>query len=75
VGEKIDNIVSGVHGDFYKKDMPAHGEVSYKSSEEYKVFEMESYPITGSRKGGSWKGLSQECSGDEGEGGGEPPER
>ena len=57
VGEKIDNIVSGVHGDFYKKETPAHGEVSYRSSEEYKVFEMESYPITGGKRGGSWKGL------------------
>ena len=57
VGEKIDNIVTGVHGDFYKKETATHGEVSYKSSEEYKIFEMESYPIKGGMKNGSWKGL------------------
>lgn len=57
IGEKIDNVVTGINDDFYRKDGPVQGEVNYKSSDQYKIFQMESYPIKGARRDGSWKGL------------------
>ena len=57
IGEKIDNIVTGVSDDFFTKDGPIHGEVNYKSSEQYKIFKMDGYPIKESKKDGVWKGL------------------
>jgi len=57
IGEKIDNLVTGISHDFYTKEGPLHGEVNYKSSEQYKIFKMDSYPIKESAKDGVWKGL------------------
>ncbi len=57
IGEKIGNVVSGIDENFYKKDGPAQGEVNYKSSERYKIFQMEAYPVKGSKREESWKGL------------------
>ena len=57
IGEKIDNIVTGIGQDFFAKESPFSGEVNYKSSEQYKIFNMDSYPIRESRKEGVWKGL------------------
>jgi len=44
-GEKIDNFVTGINEDFYRKEGPVSGEVSYKSGDDFKVFKMERYPI------------------------------
>lgn len=48
IGEKIGHIVTGI------SESPANGEVTYQSSEQLKVFAMESYPVQGD---GSWKGF------------------
>ncbi len=57
IGEKVDNLFTGIDGDFYKKDAPIHGEVNYRSSEEYRIFSMDGYPVREGRKNSSWKGL------------------
>ena len=57
IGEKIDNVVTGLSADFYKKEGPLHGEVNYKSSEQYKIFKMDSYPIREGRRESAWKGV------------------
>ncbi|MBA4419366.1 MAG: hypothetical protein C0392_15900 [Syntrophus sp. (in: bacteria)] len=57
VGEKIDNIFTGLQDDFLKKNTPIQGEINYKSREQYKVFTMDCYPIKEGRKNTSWKGL------------------
>ena len=54
-GEKIDNIVTGINEDFYRKEGPVRGEVNYKSSDAFKVFKMERYPIR--TADASWHGL------------------
>ena len=55
IGEKIDNIVTGISDGFYKKEGPVRGEVSYKSKGEFKIFKMERYPIK--TADASWQGL------------------
>ncbi|HEY3276086.1 MAG TPA: ATP-binding protein, partial [Syntrophorhabdaceae bacterium] len=57
IGEKVDNVVTGISDEFYRKDGPFQGEVNYKSSEQYKIFQMQSYPVKGAKKDSSWKGL------------------
>jgi signal transduction histidine kinase/CheY-like chemotaxis protein len=57
IGEKIDNLFTGISADFYKKDIPLRGEVNYRSSEGYKMFRMDGYPIKEGPKNSSWKGL------------------
>jgi nitrogen-specific signal transduction histidine kinase/ActR/RegA family two-component response regulator len=57
IGEKIDNIVTGISDDFYRKDGPVQGEVNFKSREQFKIFQMQSYPVKGVKKDGSWKGI------------------
>jgi nitrogen-specific signal transduction histidine kinase/ActR/RegA family two-component response regulator len=57
LGERIDNIVSGLNGDFYKKDTVLQGEVRYKVGDKYKLFKVESYPIKEAYDKGVWKGI------------------
>jgi nitrogen-specific signal transduction histidine kinase len=57
VGEKIDNIVSGIGNDFYRKDSVLHGEVKYKVGDKFKIFKMESFPVKEAIEKGVWKGL------------------
>ncbi|OPX98068.1 MAG: Blue-light-activated protein [Syntrophorhabdus sp. PtaB.Bin006] len=57
VGEKIDNIVSGIGPDFYKKDTVLHGEVKYKSGDKYKIFRMDSFSVKEARDKGVWRAV------------------
>jgi nitrogen-specific signal transduction histidine kinase/CheY-like chemotaxis protein len=57
VGEKIDNIVSGIGNDFYRKDSVLHGEVKYKAGDKFKIFRMDSFPVKQALEKGVWKGL------------------
>jgi len=57
VGEKIDNVVSGIGNDFYRKETVLHGEVKYKSGDKFKIFRIESFPIKEASEKGVWKGL------------------
>jgi signal transduction histidine kinase/CheY-like chemotaxis protein len=57
IGEKVDNLFTGIGPDFYKKDVPLHGEVNYTLGGEYKIFRMDGYPIKEGSKNSSWKGL------------------
>ena len=54
-GEKIDNLVTGISDEFYRKEGPVSGEVSYKLGDDFKVFKMERYPIKNADA--SWHGL------------------
>jgi nitrogen-specific signal transduction histidine kinase len=57
VGEKIDNVVSGIGNDFFRKETPLHGEVKYKAGDKFKIFRMDSFPIKEAAEKGVWKGL------------------
>jgi nitrogen-specific signal transduction histidine kinase/ActR/RegA family two-component response regulator len=57
IGEKIDNIVSGITEDFYRKDRPQYGEVNYKTGDKYKAFNINTYPIKEKREKGAYKGV------------------
>jgi nitrogen-specific signal transduction histidine kinase len=57
VGEKIDNVVSGIGSDFYRKDSVLHGEVKYKTGDKFKIFRMDSFPVKQALEKGVWKGL------------------
>ncbi|OPY80975.1 MAG: Blue-light-activated protein [Syntrophorhabdus sp. PtaU1.Bin153] len=57
VGEKIDNIVSGIGPEFYKKDTALRGEVKYKSGDKYKIFRMDSFSIKEARDKGVWRAV------------------
>jgi len=57
VGEKIDNIVSGIGPDFYRKDTVLHGEVKYKSGDKYKIFRMDSFSVKEARDKGVWRAV------------------
>jgi nitrogen-specific signal transduction histidine kinase/CheY-like chemotaxis protein len=57
VGEKIDNVVSGIGSDFYRKDSVLHGEVKYKAGDKFKIFRMDSFPVKQALEKGVWKGL------------------
>jgi nitrogen-specific signal transduction histidine kinase len=57
VGEKIDNVVSGIGSDFYRKDTVLHGEVKYKAGDKFKIFRMDSFPVKQALEKGVWKGL------------------
>ncbi len=57
VGEKIDNIVSGIGPDFYRKDTALRGEVKYKSGDKYKIFRMDSFSIKEARDKGVWRAM------------------
>jgi len=57
VGEKVDNIVSGIGPNFYKKDTVLHGEVKYKSGDKYKIFKMDSFTVKQARDKGVWRAV------------------
>lgn len=57
VGEKIDNVVSGIGNDFYRKDTALHGEVKYKAGDKFKIFRMDSFPVKEALEKGVWKGI------------------
>ena len=57
VGEKIDNVVSGIGSDFYRKDSVLHGEVKYKAGDKFKIFRLDSFPVKQALEKGVWKGL------------------
>ena len=54
-GAKIDNVVTGINEDFYRKEGTVRGEVSYKSSDDFKVFRMDRYPVKA--VDATWHGL------------------
>ena len=45
VGEKIENVISGIGSDFFEKDLFVQGNIQYKAGERFKLLKMESYPI------------------------------
>ena len=45
VGEKIDNLISGIDSDSFEKDLLLHGNIQYRVGDQFKLFELESYPI------------------------------
>jgi signal transduction histidine kinase/CheY-like chemotaxis protein len=45
VGEKIENVISGIQSDFFEKDLLLHGNIQYRAGDKFKLFELESYPI------------------------------
>ncbi len=45
VGEKIDNLISGIDSDSFEKDLLLHGNIQYRIGDQFKLFELESYPI------------------------------
>ncbi len=45
VGEKIENLVSGIESDSFEKDLLLHGNIQYRTGDQFKLFELESYPI------------------------------
>jgi len=55
VGEKIDNLVSGIGNDFYRKESALHGEVKYKAGDKFKIFRMDSFPVREGVEKGVWK--------------------
>jgi signal transduction histidine kinase/CheY-like chemotaxis protein len=57
VGERIDNIVSGIGNDFFRKETVLHGEVKYKAGDKFKIFRMDSFPVKEAVEKGVWKGL------------------
>jgi signal transduction histidine kinase/CheY-like chemotaxis protein len=44
-GEKIENIVQGIHKGFLDKDLIVHGEIHHRTGSGYKVYTLESYPV------------------------------
>lgn len=57
IGAKIDSIIGGIDNEFFTDEGFIEGEVSYKGSEEYKMFKMECYPLKGGDAQGVWKGI------------------
>ncbi len=45
IGEKIDNIISGLEAGFLEKDTVVRGEIEYRKGDAYKIYSMESYPL------------------------------
>ncbi len=54
VGEKLDNLILGIDGDFYRKDGLYSGEVTYKSGDTFKMFRMNCYPVADSNRVRTW---------------------
>ncbi len=45
VGEKIDNLISGIDSDSFDKDLVLHGNIQYRIGDQFQLFELESYPV------------------------------
>ncbi|HME43037.1 MAG TPA: ATP-binding protein [Syntrophorhabdales bacterium] len=45
VGEKIENLISGIDSDSFEKDLLLHGTIQYRIGDQFRLFELESYPI------------------------------
>ena len=45
VGEKIENLISGIDRDSLDKDLVLHGNIEYRTGDGLKFFELDSYPV------------------------------
>jgi signal transduction histidine kinase len=57
LGERIDNIISGLADDFYRGEGALYGEINYRVGDRFKIFKTDSYPVPDRYKKAGWRGI------------------
>lgn len=57
VGERVDRVIPGLPEDLVKRNGVLHGEVNYRSRNDYKIYKVESFAVKEEKDSGEWRAV------------------